>query len=109
MIPVAYHLFHVSPKRNDNSIAKEGVNPSYHIGGYASSWFVDKPMLNWALAHCSLRHKIAVSDLRVWVAVIPSDKLVRIRWGLVYRVNEIILPAYLGQWDDTELEAWLRR
>ena len=102
-------VLHVSPACNHASIAERGIDPTYHKGGYKSSWLCEKFQLNWALAHCSMRHNVAVSNLEVWTAIIGTDRLIRTKWGGVYRVQGVIVPEVLGVWDITELQAWLKK
>lgn len=78
-------LYHVTPDKNRGSIAVHGIEPILATGKQKLSWFVDKSRLVWALAHCSARHNVPVSDLVVFE--IPAHHIPNIRrtaWKGVY-------------------------
>lgn len=78
-------LFHVSPARNHASILKSGVEPVMSKGKTQSSWWVSQGKLAWAIAHCSARHQLPVTELEVWLRDGDTAKgMKRSRWTGVY-------------------------
>lgn len=59
-------LYHVSPKKNHESILKSGVEPLFSQGAMPQCWWVDSSRLTWAIAHTSARHNISVLEIEVW-------------------------------------------
>jgi len=78
-------LYHVSPIRNHTSIVKSGVDPALARSRFHASWWVTSEKLAWALAHCSVRHNVIVTDLEVWFKrPITFKRQTRTRWAGVY-------------------------
>jgi len=78
-------LYHVSPVRNHTSIIKTGIEPALARTNFKASWYVTSEKLAWALAHCSVRHNLPVSELEVWF--IPQGqfkKRTNTRWPGVF-------------------------
>lgn len=96
------NLFHVSPKANEQSILKSGVDPIFSKGKAQLSWFVSYERLPWALAHCSARHNLPVSELVIFT--VPSlrlRKMRRTRYDGIYATPcrtrvDISAPAIVG-------------
>lgn len=70
-------LYHVSPVSNRASIARSGIEPLFSKGRLAACWYVSRDRLEWAIAHCSARHKVDVSKLDVYA--LKTAKMKRIR------------------------------
>ena len=58
-------LYHVTPKRNSESIALNGVDPSYATGRLPGSWWVDWTNLQWAIIHVGTRYNVAIRQICV--------------------------------------------
>lgn len=70
-------LYHVSPARNRASIARSGIEPLFSQGKAQACWYVSPDRLEWALAHCSARHKVDVTQLDVYSVKTVKLGLVR--------------------------------
>jgi len=86
-------LYHISPVRNHISILKIGVDPGLSRSAYHASWWATSEKLAWALAHCSIRHGIPVTDLEVWFCrPIPFKGKTRTKWTGVITTHSINRP-----------------
>lgn len=77
-------LYHVSPSKNRDSIARFGIDPIFSKGKQNVSWFVDQSKLVWAVAHCSARHSVSVDKLDVWVTETPLKRQRKTSWRGVF-------------------------
>jgi len=81
-------LYHVSPIRNHTSILNTGVDPALSRSKFHASWWVTSDKLAWALAHCSVRHNVIVTDLEVWFKrPLPFKNKTRTRWQGVFTTH----------------------
>jgi len=85
-------LFHVTPKKNLNSILDSGILPSMSQGKREVSWFATAPTLNWALAHISAKRNMPVSELIVFRVVVDKQFLTNTRWKGVYQSRFPVYP-----------------
>jgi hypothetical protein len=86
---MATKLYHVTPARNGPFDNHFEIDPSYSKGKTLRSWFVDENRVEWALAHCSSRHKVPVNELAIiMVNVRDSSKFKRTCWSGVYTSTE---------------------
>jgi hypothetical protein len=56
-------FFHVTHRKNVDSIREKGLLASKAMGRTKSVWFCTKSWQEWALAHVAIRHKWKISDL----------------------------------------------
>jgi len=61
------YIYHVSPKKNRESILKSGIEPLHSRGRLRACWYVSRDRIEWALAHCSARHGVSVDKLDVYI------------------------------------------
>jgi len=92
-------LFHITPERNLDDYSQFCIDPSCSQGAREISWFVDQHRVEWALAHCSIRHKVKVDELAIIeVMVVDLRDFNRTRWQGVYTTDQVnyalvVIPA----------------
>jgi hypothetical protein len=85
--------YHVSPRKNRDSIGKSGIEPIMSLGKLKVSWWVSERALLWAVAHCSARHSVSVAELDVWTYNHPQGlkNKTRTKWqGVVFTPCRVI-------------------
>lgn len=88
-------VYHVTPSWNTSSILDAGIEPARSKGREKVSWYVQKDMLPWALAHCSNRWKISVNNFAVCECWIAPEALTKTRWQGVYKARHTWKPAFV--------------
>lgn len=74
-------LYHVTPRKNLESILASGVDPVFSQGARQVTWWVTRDRLPWAIAHCSIRHNCKVAELAVVSVYRPLKKGAKTRWS----------------------------
>lgn len=68
-------VYHVTTRYRADLIAAKGIDPERSKGKRKCSWYVSFPMLAWAIAHVSLRHKCPLENIIVIRCTIPLADL----------------------------------
>jgi hypothetical protein len=66
------HIFHVTPKKNLDSIQRLGIDPAFAVAEIKRSWFCSVARLGWALVHVSQRHATPITELVILECNIPE-------------------------------------
>lgn len=76
-------FYHVSPRKNQASIRRTGIDPAFSRGSSQAIWLVSRGKILWAIAHCAERHGVSIDEMDVWL--VPTVKRQRsTRWpGIV--------------------------
>lgn len=89
--------YHVTLAKNVGKIEREGVSPAYSTGRLDASWYVNKAGVTWAIAHCSQRHAVPVSDLFVCTVMLPRKAIKRTAFPQMFYVRETYHVAAVTQ------------
>ena len=85
-------LYHVTPSRNLQAIAAEGIDPGMGRGRLIGCYWVTEAQLLWAIFHVSARHHVACDALVVYSGWFDANMLVRTGREGVFRVTERVQP-----------------
>jgi len=100
-------LYHITTFDNLKGVLKHGVDPRKSQGKRRAIWIVDAERIPWALAHCSARHGVSVSQLAVVEADLPDSSLRRTRYpGVFWSPDRAIVNRWVtaGAW--IEAQGW---
>lgn len=98
-------LYHVSPSYNNDSIYRVGINPYYAQSFESACWYVNFNQLAWSIAHCSIRHKLLVSDITVHVVKVTFEYMRRTTWNGRYKTALTYRP--LSSHTASEALSWI--
>ena len=70
-------VYHITPRRNLDSIRMHGIDPRYSQGDLRAVWFVAGCKIRWALLHCAKRHSVSRAQLIILYADVSIDVLKR--------------------------------
>ena len=75
-------LFHVTPRRNLESIYQLGIDPSFSRSTWPACWFVSPSMRQWAIRHVADKYQLRTSDLVCIRVVLSRRNVVRRNRGV---------------------------
>lgn len=87
-------LYHATPKRNLDSIKRNGINPDFSKGKEKVIWYHTKAKRHWAILHTQKRHKVHIDDIAIITVQITRSKLKRRRRRL-WTTTETIHPTLI--------------
>lgn len=87
-------LFHVTPAANLGSIMLHGVSKSFARSLPPFCWYVAAVEVPWAIAHCSLRHKVEIEHVRVLAVSVLWEEMRLTRWRGRYKTDATFHPIY---------------
>lgn len=83
-------LYHATPKRNLESIRKDGLQPTRAAGRIKGIWLHTKSKQPWAILHTLKRHQLQSFDEVILLEVsIPRSQLTR-RWRGLWTCDSVI-------------------
>jgi len=85
-------MFHVTMKKNLEGINASGINPAMSQGKLLVSWYVELPMIEWAIAHVAKKHKVKIGEIVVLKCDIYRDELIKTKWSHVWAHREVCIP-----------------
>lgn len=97
-------FYHVTHESNIESIRQHGLHPGFSRGRQASTWYVLRYKLEWAIAHIAARQHCDPSDLVVYRLWGNRIEFTKTRLQGVYVTSErrrpikapIVATAYLN-------------
>ena len=82
-------LRHATPRRNLASIAREGLDTSYHQCPLPEIWLHSTSKSAWAILHTAKRHNVSAEAVAIVTVRIPRRWLCR-KWRGIWTVKHSI-------------------
>jgi hypothetical protein len=76
------HLYHITPRKNLESILAAGLVPSAAKGRRKVVWFCSPSKLAWALHHLAIHHDLELCELAVLCVELLPGEVSRQRAGI---------------------------
>ena len=82
-------LYHATPRRNLESIKRNGLDPNLAKGKEALIWLHTASRRDWAILHTINRHKSTLEDVAIIEINVPRTRLRR-KWRGIWTTGEPI-------------------
>lgn len=87
-------LFHVSPRKNRESLLRHGIDPAKSRGRHKRIWLAGHRKLVWAIMHIAKHHRCCPDSLEIFVCHVPKVLLRKLRNG-VYICHQRVMVHYM--------------